>query len=170
MEQAAEAVDALAPQGLALEQCRVLQREDQQVRDAVGERLVCGGEDVGPVGCQPQRAVHDRFLPHGADDPRLGIDVIRIGHLARHTDALRGDLEAAGRASRVQHERLRAIEAQDVQRVERDLVAENPGETRHDVAEAPGFGDQARHRREDGRRTAGLFHRRLYTHESDPPV
>ena len=66
VQEAAEALDALATQELALLQRRVLDGEGQQVGHGVHQGLILAPERVGRVRGEPGGPEHDRALPDGA--------------------------------------------------------------------------------------------------------
>ena len=157
VQQAAEAVDALAPQNLAIDDGRMLEGQAQQIDDAVHQDLVGGLEGLVQARGEPDRAVHAGALPHGAENPGARAGIGLIDRRRGIADAMLADLERTRLARHVEHEGLRAIELEHVQPLERNRRAQRDRQPRHDVAKARGFGDQTRHRGEHVHRI-GLDH------------
>ena len=157
VQQTTQAVDALATQNLAIDDGRVLEGQTEQIDDAVHQRLMGRIECLVDARGHPDRAVHTSALSHRAENPGARVRVGRIDRRRRVADAMLADLERARFARDVEHERLRAIEPQHVQALERNRCAQRDRQTRHDVAKARRFGDETRHCREDVHRI-GLDH------------
>ena len=148
LQQPPQAVDAFAPQLVALDDRVVLEGETEQIDDAVHQLLMGGAERVLAARREPERAVHARALPDGAHDARACRLVHGVELRGGISDEMLRDLDVSGFAGDVEDERVRAIEAQHVQPLEWNRRAQCAGHTGNDVAKTRRFRDQTRNRRE----------------------
>ena len=95
--------------------------------------------------------MHHGSLPDRAHEPRARVDIGRTGQPAGTCNALGRDFHLSGRQRGVQLEPFGAREAEYVQLLEGDVVAQDGDEPSDDVAEAAGLGHEARDRRKDDR-------------------
>ncbi len=162
VQQAAQALDPLAAQLLALDDRVVLEGEAEQIDDAVDESLIRVAEGVLAARRDPQRPVHASALPHRAQDPRPRAGVDRVDGHAFVDDTVAGDLQLSGRSRDIQDERLGAIEPQDVQAFEGNRFTQRHRQTRHDVAQTWRLSDKACN--------GGKYGSWIGAHDSDRPV
>jgi hypothetical protein len=93
-------------------------------------------------------------LPHGAENPRPRVCVGRIGWHAVAViegDSVARDFELSTCRRHVQHQRLRPIQAQDVQPLEWNRLTERHRQPCHDLFEVRSLGDKPGNAGEHGR-------------------
>ena len=104
LQQSSQAVDAFAPQLLALDDGIVLEREAEQIDDAVHQLLMGSAERPLATGREPQRAVYTGPLTNSAYDARARGLVHGVEMRRRVTNQVRGHLDVPRRAGDVQDE------------------------------------------------------------------
>ena len=140
VEQAIEGVETFAAQPLGAAQRVVANCQRQDIGDPIHQDLVGGGEGVGLTRREPQRAVNAGAAADGADDARARIGVDRAGVAGgRIGNTMPGDFHLAIGAGNVQHHRFDPIEPEDVQPLERNRLADERGQARHELVERGGF-------------------------------
>ena len=95
VQEAAQAVDPLASERLAIDDRGMFERDAEQIDDAVEERLVFVGEGVVLRRGDPHRAVHARPLARGAENPRTVVGFVGIDRHARAVDPAARDRHVA---------------------------------------------------------------------------
>ena len=148
LQQAAQAVDALATQLVTLDDRIVLEGEAKQIDHAIHQLLVSRAEGVFVRGREPECAVHTRSLSNCANNAGA-CGIVNGVHLSGGiADEMFRDLDAAGLARGVENERVGAIEPQHMEPVEGNRRAKCPGQTGNHFAETWRLRDQTRNRRQ----------------------
>ncbi len=114
----------------------------EQIDHAVEQGLMFVAERMLLRRRDPHRAVHARALAGRAEDARARVPLVGIDGHALAVNPPSRDRHVALARDDVEHERLRAIEPENVQPLERHPIAQCDRQTRHEVPQARRVGHE----------------------------